>query len=73
MKHIEITKSVSVLPAFFEELHNWDVKAQCAPLFHGAAKVEECDANGSPYGVMARKQNGRVALRHVNIRYPLTH
>lgn len=33
------------------ELHNWDVRAQCAPLFHGAAKVEECDKNGSPYGI----------------------
>lgn len=33
------------------ELHNWDVKAQCAALYHGAAKVTECDDNGLPYGI----------------------
>ncbi|OLP78782.1 hypothetical protein AK812_SmicGene41007 [Symbiodinium microadriaticum] len=36
------------------ELHNWDVKAQCAALYHGAAKVTECDDNGLPYGSLSK-------------------
>lgn len=39
--------------AVIQELHHWDVQAQCASLFHGTAKVEECDKNGTPYGTVA--------------------
>ena len=51
-----------------EELHNWDVKAQCAALYHGAAKVTECDDNGLPYGSLSK--DGAGVTRDVGLKPP---
>ena len=40
-----------------KELHKWDVKAQCAALYHGTAVVKECDDDGLPYGISAQQKS----------------